>query len=100
MQVMAHQLADYLANGDHDPAQQHQALAQLEAAQAGPAGAEHRRAAGPPGPPWSHPGSGPPRTGHRGCNPAARTAGADPQLDQVGVFVPALDDRTDTETVV
>jgi len=27
-----HQLADYLAHGDHDPAEQYQALAQLEAA--------------------------------------------------------------------
>jgi hypothetical protein len=31
VQVMAYQLAHYLAHGDHDPAQRHQALAQMEA---------------------------------------------------------------------
>jgi serine phosphatase RsbU (regulator of sigma subunit)/anti-sigma regulatory factor (Ser/Thr protein kinase) len=32
VQVAAHQRVDHLAHGEHDPAQQHQALAQLEAA--------------------------------------------------------------------
>src|SRR4029077_19990163 len=31
VQVTAHQFADYLGHGDDDPAEQHQALAQLEA---------------------------------------------------------------------
>jgi len=32
VQVTAHHRVDHLAHGDHHPAQQHQALAQLEAA--------------------------------------------------------------------
>jgi hypothetical protein len=101
MQVMAHQLANYLAHGDHDPALQHQAPAQLEAVPL------DRQAAG----------SIVEQLGLQLLHGVIQALDrlelaiddviqqpvqevADPQLDQVGIFVPALDDRADVETVV